>query len=323
MLNKNKILMMAVVGAIANFPSDVSAQTFYQCMPCAAGTRSVSGGCERCPGGTYNTSAGSESCYTCLNNTYSNSERIGCVDINDKDNWEHVVGVSATTCYTTTLRTTGLYVVYLRGGKGGSAGYCLSYSGGKKGGYVQYKFTATAGTSVEICVGGNGTNAGGTAGGGGAGSWIKIGGQYIVAGGGGGGGYVGGQSNDKKGQAGGGGAVGAGGSGDDFDCDSGCAGAGGSTEDYAGAAGQCGKKDGSAGSGINDYNTGKGGRKGGGYGVGGNATGITLYGGYVRTKVGGDGAQAGSATHDSNIDLQLNCSDENEGCAYLYEWKYN
>ena len=37
MLNKNKILMMAVMSAIANLPSGASAQTFYQCMPKACG----------------------------------------------------------------------------------------------------------------------------------------------------------------------------------------------------------------------------------------------------------------------------------------------
>ena len=65
MLNKNKILMLAVMGAIANIPSNTNAQTFYQCMPCQAGTYYSNGSCAKCPAGTYSQETGATSSNTC------------------------------------------------------------------------------------------------------------------------------------------------------------------------------------------------------------------------------------------------------------------
>ncbi|MBD5405807.1 hypothetical protein HDR59_04660 [bacterium] len=333
MLNK-KLLYITTAGLVASvFPVNTDAQTFYQCMPCPIGTYSKNGKCEACPLGTYSTSTGAGSCLSCDSTEFSNADRTRCFKINDKENWNTspVASPSAGKCVNYTIPKSGLYAVYLRGGNGSSGRGCCNCSigNGQNGGYVAYRFVANAGTSIELCAGGNATSGinGGTAGGGGAGSWIKIGGSYIVAGGGGGGGYVGGvvggATNDRKGQAGGGGAIGAGGSGDDYSCSGTSSGSGGSVGPYSGGAGQSHEHDGVAGTGINADNTGKGGRSGGGYGRGGSATGVTLYTGSVRVNVGGAGNTAGSATHNSNISLTLGCSSNATGCAALYSWRLN
>ena len=328
MLNK-KLLYITTAGLMASaFPVNTDAQTFYQCMPCPVGTYAKSGKCEACPLGTYTTSTGTGSCLSCDSTEFSNADRTRCFKVNDKENWNTspVASPSAGKCVNYTIPKSGLYAVYLRGGHGSAgAAACHPDLDGKEGGYVAYKFIANAGTSIELCAGGNGVYHG-TGGGGGAGSWIKIGGAYIVAGGGGGGGNVGGviggATNDVKGQAGGGGAIGGGGSGDDYKC-GGYSGDGGSVGPYEGGAGQSYEHDGKAGTGINADNAGKGGRSGGGYGRGGAATGVTLYTGSVRVNVGGAGYTAGSATHNSNMSITLGCSSNATGCAALYSWRFN
>ncbi len=86
MLNKNKILMMAVAGAISNFPSDVSAQTFYQCMPCGAGSYDSNGKCTKCPVGTYSDELMAKSssvCKKCPAGTYSMAGSTSCTPCPD------------------------------------------------------------------------------------------------------------------------------------------------------------------------------------------------------------------------------------------------
>ena len=236
-----------------------------------------------------------------------------CYSYDDINSYKTIANPSPEKCSSGTLNP-GEYILFLRGGKGGNAGSRLSNKIGKSGGYLAYRFTVYENSNYELCAGGNGNSDTEMGGGGGAGSWLKIGSTYLVAGGGGGAG----NSNYGWGQAGGGGAVGAGGG---ADCSNNHGGKGGSVGIYNSAnACACGSDTGCPGAAINNDNAGCGGHNGDR--CGSNATGITLYSGSIKTKVGGTADSDGSTTHLSNTSLKFSCSDSSKGCAVLYMFAY-
>ncbi|MBD5405223.1 hypothetical protein HDR59_01595 [bacterium] len=81
MLNKNKILILTTMGMIANLSSNTNAQTFYQCLPCPAGTYASNGTCTPCPAGTYSQVSGATSsavCSACPDYQWSNPGATKC-----------------------------------------------------------------------------------------------------------------------------------------------------------------------------------------------------------------------------------------------------
>ena len=176
----------AGVGSIA-----IAQQTYYQCMPCPTNYFAKPG------------AVGKDSCI-----------HITSMKTSDFSNrYEAKAGAS---CVDGKVKQGYAYKVVLRGGDGGCDGDC-TYKGGI-GGYLEYNFFAHADGTVSLCagsMGANGTSDKG-AGGGGAGSYLKLnfGGTqdyYFVAGGGGGAGSWRSELNTTGG--GGGGGIGAGGSG--------------------------------------------------------------------------------------------------------------
>ncbi len=211
----NKKLLMLGLGITAS--TGALAQTFYQCLPCTAGTYSSGGKCVQCPAGYY-CPAGASSAIKCADGSVSKpgaavcdycptglyAGKTQCFAIANlvQSNFTQIAsgGVGSSSCPTGTLQP-GWYLVKLRGGQGGVA---WDYTGGS-GGTLQYVFYVPSNASYQLCAGGNGTR-----GGGGGGSWLKLNfsnkDYYFVAGGGGG---TGGGSS--KGGGGGGGGIGGGG----------------------------------------------------------------------------------------------------------------
>ncbi|MBD5405954.1 hypothetical protein HDR59_05405 [bacterium] len=72
-MNKLKLSLITIATIVA---SNTNAQTFYQCLPCPAGTYASNGTCTPCPAGTYSQVSGATSsavCTKCPAGTYSAS----------------------------------------------------------------------------------------------------------------------------------------------------------------------------------------------------------------------------------------------------------
>jgi PEP-CTERM motif len=89
-----------------------------------------------------------------------------------------------------TIPTTGTYQILAFGAQGGSGSFMGVVGPGGQGAEIGGDFTLTAGESLQIAVGGAGSNEPGTGGGGGGGSFVVGPGNtpLVIAGGGGGGG---------------------------------------------------------------------------------------------------------------------------------------
>ncbi len=276
-MNHKFLFSISALGLLTGISTtEAKAETFYQCVACPRNSKGLNG-----------------QCYS-----YESSS-----------NYDIIANPSASKCKAAALPS-GEYVVFLRGGKGGSG---KDYGGGV-GGFLAYSFTVYNDTSYMLCAGGNGGSSEKKEGGGGAGSWLSIGSMYLVVGGGGGGGKV----ENTSGQGGLGGAIGAGGGGDAGSSDKG--GDGGSVGGYKGGiSGNCGDRVGCAGQAFNSDNRGCGGHNGN---CAGNAIGVELYPGSVRTLVGGYPCSDGKATHMTNTSLKFACTSSSTGCAVLYKFKY-
>ena len=188
---RKKILLTA---GLIGITTPIMAETSYQCLSCPSGTYSVAG------------STGIESC-----------KIVGSLTASM---YTKTISATQGSCSKGTLVAGQPYRVILRGGKGGN-----SNDTGANGGFVEYEFIPDRLYAYELCAGSNGYSyyynafEGYGAGGGGAGSWIKLNDgihdYYIAAGGGGGGAF------NKKGKngynfdaaGGGGGGIGSGGAG--------------------------------------------------------------------------------------------------------------
>ncbi len=326
----NKKLAILGLGIVSS--TGALAQTFYQCMPCPAGTYASGGKCVACPEGYYCSDGTKRACPT---GTYSypgantccsfgqypgNSSCFGLADLT-LSHFTQIAsgGMGSSTCPTGTLQS-GWYLVKLKGGMGSA-----------EGGTLQYTFFLPSTATYQLCAGGNGgggKNGGGS--GGGGGSWLKLnfGGKdyYFVAGGGGGrGGYSSSYAISFGGGGGGGIGGGGGGSGGSFSgVDSG---AGGRSGPYAG---------GGIGGGGKGLNNGANAHYSGGAGGGGGGTAfdrngskggtcspitINIINGYKTTTTktgnfGGDAYVVGTSSHTSNVPHISACS---SSCAILYK----
>ena len=86
MKNKLKLSLIAIATIVA---SNTNAQTFYQCMPCPAGTYASNGTCTPCPAGTYSQVTGATSsavCTACPDYQWSNAGATKCGDVKVKLN---------------------------------------------------------------------------------------------------------------------------------------------------------------------------------------------------------------------------------------------
>ena len=61
-MNKLKLSLITIATLVA---SNTNAQTFYQCLPCPAGTYASNGTCTPCPAGTYSQVSGATSSAVC------------------------------------------------------------------------------------------------------------------------------------------------------------------------------------------------------------------------------------------------------------------
>ncbi len=235
----NKKLAILGVGLTAS--TGALAQTFYQCLPCPAGTYSKDGQCKQCerdyycpsgskpiacPSGTYSY-PGSSVC--CPSGYYGgNTKCFRMSDLKD-ENFTEINGQASNGCRIGTLQP-GWYLVKLEGGR--SRGACWAAS--KSGAELRYVFFVPSTASYQICAGSDGDYCVGEAdngcwtpkchgaSGGGGGSWLKLnfgGKDYYFVAGGARGFDIGenGTGNDNpdeiKGGAGSGGGIGGGGGG--------------------------------------------------------------------------------------------------------------
>ena len=77
-MNKLKLSLISIATLVA---SNSNAQTFYQCMPCPAGTYASNGTCTPCPAGTYSQVTGATSsavCTACPDYQWSNAGATKC-----------------------------------------------------------------------------------------------------------------------------------------------------------------------------------------------------------------------------------------------------
>ena len=77
-MNKLKLSLITIATLVA---SNTNAQTFYQCMPCPAGTYASNGTCTPCPAGTYSQVSGATSsavCTACPDYQWSNPGATKC-----------------------------------------------------------------------------------------------------------------------------------------------------------------------------------------------------------------------------------------------------
>ncbi len=76
--NKLKLSLITIATIVS---ANVNAQTFYQCLPCPAGTYADGGKCTPCPAGTYSQVAGATSsavCTSCPDYHWSNPGAVKC-----------------------------------------------------------------------------------------------------------------------------------------------------------------------------------------------------------------------------------------------------
>lgn len=245
-----------------------------------------------------------------------------CVPAIEEEDWNKtpILSTPAGTCVFINVKP-GLYLVYLRGGKGGdqvvkdyNTGNETNRYYGKEGGYVEYKFKVDKDIPIQLCAGGKGGDGGkyvnrktygstygdsGCVGGGGAGSWIMIEDKIIAAGGGAGGGVG---AFDSYGDIGSGGSYGTG-----FGCiiNHGTTYSSGALNVLGGSVGEFKQYLGSS-----NYKSVESPQK-------------LLYPGSIRSFFGGYGSVAAAASHQSNVSLKLGCQDPNTGCAELYAWRAN
>ena len=80
-MNKLKLSLISIATLVAG---NTNAQTFYQCLPCPAGTYASNGTCTPCPAGTYSQVTGATSsavCTACPNYQWSNPGATKCGDV--------------------------------------------------------------------------------------------------------------------------------------------------------------------------------------------------------------------------------------------------
>ncbi len=225
------------------------------------------------------------------------------------------------------VETTGIYAFVVDGAQGGSG----AYSTGGNGTILTGDYLLTAGTVLDIVVGGMGEaqmSSGNSAGGGGGGTFVyEDGSNYLlmVAGGGGGGGFrtsaggtgtgqAGGGANGGKAGSGGGagsGGFGVGGGG------AGWSGAGGSISDsYSGQGGST-RPSFAGGKGYQGGNGGYGGGGGGGLDGGGGGGGYSGGGGGLGTGISEGPGGGGGSYYDPAFSALTISAGSNTGDGYV------